>query len=270
MADTEGEILETEPLDGEVSDPIVEGDANADPDNEDGDWEVGFGDEAAPASESDTPLIKHLRDTIKDQAKRLREVQSAPPKIEIGERPTREGCEYDDDRYDEELLAWNARKAESERTQTAAQAEAEQAQKAWSDDLDRHQRQKQALKVPDIGAAEEIVTATLSNVQQAVIVKAAEDSAKVIYALSKHPAKLAELSKIADPIKLAAAVAKLEGTIRMGPRRKAPDPEEIARGGASVSTVKDEKLERLEAEADKTGNRTKLLEYKRQLRAKQK
>jgi hypothetical protein len=102
----------------------------------------------------------------------------------------------------------------------------------------------------------------LNDVQQAVIVKAADNPALVLYSLGKHPAKLAELSQITDPLKMAAAVARLEGGLKVMPKRKPPEPEEIASGTASVSHGKDKELERLEKEAERTGDRTKLIAYK--------
>ena len=118
--------------------------------------------------------------------------------------------------------------------------------------------------------AEEVALASLSQAQQVVIVKAASNSAMVVHALGKHPAKLAEISKITDPIKLAVAVSKLEGKLSVTKRGGPPEPERIARGGAPVAQGKDKELERLEKEADRTGDRTKLIAYRQKLKAQAK
>jgi hypothetical protein len=142
---------------------------------------------------------------------------------------------------------------------------ARQSQEQWQKELQAHADKRAALKFPDAAEAEETATAALTEVQQAVIVKVADNSAQVLYALGKHPARLAELSKITDPLKLAAAVARLEGTLKVMPKRKPPEPEQIASGNASVKHGSDKQLERLEKEAERTGDRTKLIAYRKQL-----
>jgi hypothetical protein len=90
-------------------------------------------------------------------------------------------------------------------------------------------------------------------------------------ALGKHPGKLAELAAIEDPIKFAAAVAKLEGTLKVQKRTRAPEPETIERGNASVRQGgADQQLEKLEKEAARTGDRSKVIAYKRDQREKAK
>ena len=98
--------------------------------------------------------------------------------------------------------------------------------------------------------------------------RAPKNSANVIYALGKVPAKAAELAKISDPIELAAELARLEGKLTMTKRNAPPPPEQIVRGSAPLSSQADKHLERLEAEAARTGDRTKVVQYKRQLKAK--
>jgi hypothetical protein len=106
-------------------------------------------------------------------------------------------------------------------------------------------------------------------VLQSCLVSYTEDSAKVVYALSKHPAQLAKLAQETDPIKFVIAVRDMEKRIKTEVTRKAPPPPEastIQRGSGSVSTTNSNKrLEQLEKDAARTGNRTPVIEYKRQL-----
>jgi hypothetical protein len=111
----------------------------------------------------------------------------------------------------------------------------------------------------------ETATLSLDMVQQAVIVKAAADPALFLYALGKSEAKRAELAKIQDPIKLAAAVARMEGAVKVT-TRKAPAPDRAQRGSAPMPGGADKELEKLEKEADRTGDRTKVIAYKRALK----
>lgn len=231
-------------------------------------FEVSFGDEAAPASESDTPLIKHLRNQLREKSRELEEARKSAPvqQIEVGEKPTLASCEYDEDRYEQQLEEWRERKAQAEAHQANAGKAQREAAEEWERDLQSYRDKRAALKFADVEEVEEVATTALDQVQQAVVVKVSENPALVLYALGKQPARLAELSQIKDPLKMAAAVAKLEGTLKVTPRRKAPEPEEIARGSASVTKGTDKTLERLEKEADRTGDRTKLIAYRRQLK----
>lgn len=280
MADIEDDTLElTEELEAGEADEQDQGEqaeseADGEEAPEDEDEVVSFDDEAAPASgEAETGLAKHLREEIRKRDKQiaeLRRIAPQPQAIEVGEKPTIGGCDYDEDAYEAALAQWMERKAKAEAQKTEAEQAARQAQDAWAEEVQGHIAKKAALKFKDVEEAEEAALASLSDIQQAVIVKAAANSAMVMYALGKHPAKLAEISKITDPIKLAVAVSKLEGKMTVKKRGGPPEPERIARGSAPVSAGTDKHLERLEKEADRTGDRTKLIAYRQKLKAQAK
>jgi hypothetical protein len=82
-------------------------------------------------------------------------------------------------------------------------------------------------------------------------------AAKFIYALGKHPAQLAALAAQSDPIRLIKDVANLEGQLKMA-KRKPPEIDTPERGSGKVSKESaDKTLAKLEAEAERTGNRSK-------------
>lgn len=236
---------------------------------------VTFGDEAAPASNEghDTGLVRKLRAEIRERDARLAAIAKPPEAqvIEVGEKPTLESCDYDESAFETALDAWKDRTRQADEARTQAQKDAQANQAAWAEEMADFGRKKAALKARDFEAAEEDVVAGLSLSQQAIVIKASDDAAKVIYALGKHPAKLATLAAIQDPIKFAVAVSKLEGTLKVSiSNRSAPPPEGTVRGSAPISRQADKHLERLEAEAERTGDRTKVVQYKRQVRAKAK
>jgi hypothetical protein len=110
-------------------------------------------------------------------------------------------------------------------------------------------------------------TSALDMVQQAVVVKAAADPALFLYALGKSEAKRAELAKIQDPIKLAAAVARMEGAVKVT-TRKAPAPDRPVSGTARMPGGADKEIERLEKKAAANGgDRSELIAYKAKLAA---
>ena len=115
--------------------------------------------------------------------------------------------------------------------------------------------------------AEAIAQEVFNVTQQGVILQGAENPALVIYALGKNPKKAAELAKNTDPVKFAFAVAKLEKELKVTNRRAAPAPERVIQGTGRVSGAVDSTLERLREEAARTGNMTKVIQYKAQKRA---
>lgn len=259
-----GETQPGETTPGAEDDQIEGGDA------EDEIIEVTFGDEAAPASEDerDPGLVKHLRSEIRKRDAELTTLRKVdvPQVIEVGEKPTLESCEWDETAFETALDTWKERKAEADKAQTEAQDTAKRNQEAWAAELEDFGRKKAALKVPDFDAAEEEVVAGLSQVQQAIVIRAADDSAKVILALGRHPDKLKTLAAIQDPIKFTAALVKLEGQLKVTTRRKAPEVESDVRGSAPLSAASDKELERLEKDAERTGDRSKVIAHKRKLK----
>lgn len=280
MADTPEveELLLDTPAQDEGEQPETEQEETEQSEEQPGDVgeaedEITFSDEAAPASgERETDLVKHLRAVAREQAKRIAALEkgSQPQTVEVGPKPTLESCEYDEPKFEAEYDAWKARKAEAEAQQTTAQQQARAAEEAWQADVQRFEARKSELRVPDAAESIETAIAGLSQVQQAVIVKAADNPALVLAALGKHPGKLAEIASITDPLKQAAAVVKLEGTLKVAPRRKAPEPEQIERGRAPIVKATDKQVERLEQRAQANGGDvTELLRISRQKRRAQ-
>jgi hypothetical protein len=145
----------------------------------------------------------------------------------------------------------------------------EEQQKQWQDRQQRYVKQKEAHSFKDFEEAEELVSNTFSVTQQGIIVQGAEDSALVVYALGKNPKKLEELAKESDPVNFAFKVAKLESQLKVKDKR-APSPEKRVKGAKAggLSGTEDQTLERLRKEAEKTGDYTKVAQYKRKKRNK--
>lgn len=243
---------------------------------------VSIGDEASPASneeETKAPewvreLRKNYRNVEKENnelRKKLEAVTGATQKpVELGKKPTLEDCDYDAERFERDLEAWHNRKLEAEQQERKKKDEAEAANCAWQATLEGYGKAKGELKVKDFDDAEDIVKDTLSVTQQGIILQGCKNPALVVYALGKNQKKAKELASITDPVKYAFAVANLENQLKVTNRKAAPPPEKTVRstGGAAVSGTVDSTLERLRAEADKTGDYSKVHAYKQQQRNK--
>lgn len=234
---------------------------------------VQIGDEEPEQQERAPEWVRELRRQHRELQKQNRELQAklqtaAPAQqVTLGPKPTLEAADYDTARYEQQLEAWYARKREVDAQERQARDAHEQHARAWQEKLDGYSRAKTELKAKDYDDAEAIVQQSLNTVQQGVILQGAENPALVVYALGRNPKKAKELGAIQDPVKFAFAVAKLEKDMKVT-NRKPPAPESTIRSGAPAS-ANDSTLERLRAEAERTGNYSKVVQYKQQLRRKQ-
>lgn len=253
---------------GDEADNADAGEESAgDDDNAEGEDEeiLTFGDELTDAKPDDSSLIKHLREELKKARKAAPPTPAAKP-IELGPKPTLADFDYDEDKYDEALDRWKSDKATVER-QTADSTEQQQREaEAWQGEIKRYKDDLGSLGYADAQSAEETVVAALTDVQQAILVKVADRPGRLLYALAKNPDRLAQLASVTDPLKFAGQIARQEGQLKVTKRRKAPEPEKIERGSGSTIRSTDKELEKLEKEADRTGDRTKLVAYKKKLK----
>lgn len=280
----ESVVLEDEPQDVEIdagennaaSDQLTEGDAEQHEDESD-EVVVSIGEEAPPAEEEQRApeWVRELRKANREKERRIRELearlqttaQTENKPVALGPKPKLEEFDYDADRFEQALDAWHDRKRQHDlQTEMVRQAELQQHQ-AWQAKLDSYSKAKAELRVRDYEDAEAIAQEVFNVTQQGVILQGAENPALVIYALGKNPKKAAELAKNTDPVKFAFAVAKLEKELKVTNRRAAPAPERVIQGTGRVSGAVDSTLERLREEAARTGNMTKVIQYKAQRRA---
>jgi hypothetical protein len=239
---------------------------------------VSIGEEAPASDEEENRApewVRELRKTNRDKDRRIRELEqrlttAAPANqaVVVGKKPTLEDYDYDADKFEAELTAWHERKRDADAKEVEKKRAEEAAQAAWQAKLDAYGKAKTELKVKDFQDAEELIKDTFSVTQQGVVLNGADNPALLIYALGKNPKKAKELASLSDPVKFAFAVAKLETQLKVQPKKAAPVPERQVRGSAPVAGTADQQLARLEAEADKTGDRSKVIAYRRQLRRK--
>lgn len=273
VEDEQQEELET--IEKEQSGDGEEGDEGEQSDADDG-VVVTIGEESPPQEEEPAPTwVRELRKKHQETTRRNRELEDevarlkAPAKTAaLGAKPTLADCDYDAEAFEAKLTAWHEQKRAADAEQAKREEAAENDRKAWQAKLENFTKLKGELKVKDYDEAEEVAKETFSVIQQGVILNGAENPAVLVYALGKSPKKAKELASISDPVKFAFAVAKLETQLKVSPRKAAPLPESTVRGSAPVSGSVDSHLLRLEAEADKTGDRSKLVAYKRQKKLK--
>jgi desulfoferrodoxin (superoxide reductase-like protein) len=238
---------------------------------------VSIGEEAPPPEEQThaPEWVRELRKTNRELQRQNRELQgklqstaqTETKPVVLGKKPSLEEHDYDADKFEVALADWFERKRQADEANAKQEAEVMNQQKAWQAKLDGYGKAKAELRVKDFEDAEAVAQELFNITQQGVVLQGADNPALVIYALGKNPKKAKELSDIKDPVKFAFAVAKLEKELKVTNRRAAPPPERIVSGTGRVSGAVDSTLERLREEAARTGNMTKVIQYKQQKRA---
>jgi hypothetical protein len=217
--------------------------------------------------------VKNLRKSYRELQREKRELEEklkmvlpAPEHnpVDPGKKPTLEACDYDSDKFENELSGWFERKRQSEEAEAKQRTRQQSEQDAWQKKLEGYNQSKTGLKVSDFTEAEETVLENLSVTQQGIILQGAQNPAVMVYALGKNPKKAKELAEITDPVQFAFAVAKLETQLSVT-RKQLPPPEKriVSNGNPGTSSVQ---LDRLRDEAARTGDFTKVIAFKKQLK----
>ena len=243
---------------------------------------VSIGEEAPPPEEQThaPEWVRELRKTNRELQRPNRELHgklqsNAPTEINpvaLGKKPSILQLSLSDgladaEKFEVALANWFDRKRHADDANARHEAEVMNQNRAWQAKLDGYGKARAELRVNDYDDAEAVAQEVFSVTQQGVVLQGADNPALVIYALGKNPKKAKELSDIKDPVKFAFAVAKLEKELKVTNRRAAPAPERIVSGTGRSSGAVDSTLERLREEAARTGNMTKVIQYRAQKRS---
>lgn len=266
---------QTDDAQGEMPEQSQDGEAQ---DSDEAEVVITLGDESPPSDEEAKQAapewVKQLRKDARELARKNRELEAklaesaAPKQVEAIQKPTLADCDFDEEVFVEKLTAWHKQQDEARAAERAKAEQEQRAQQEWQAKRQAYDAAKSSLKVAGFEDAEETVKASMSDLQRAIMLDAVESpdmQAKLTYALGNNPAELKRLSSIANPIKFAVAVASLEGKLKVTQPKKAPPAERTLAGRATAVGV-DAKLAQLEAEAERTGNRTEVAKYKKSLK----
>lgn len=244
--------------------------------------EISLGDESLTSEEEEEKApdwVRELRREYRETKKQNRELQKRLEEKEVaieqkptslGPKPKLEDFDYDSDRFDAALDTWYTTKNQVEAERQKAKAESERQQAEWQQKLKSYDEAKASLGVPDYQDSEDLAMETFDQTQQSLILEAMDNPALAIYALGKRPEKAKELASIKNPVKFVAAMAKLESQLKVSKVKTKPAPEKTISGSSKNTGGLDSTLERLEAEALKTGDYTKVYRYERDLERKRK
>jgi hypothetical protein len=250
------------------------GDAQDDDEESDEDEVViSIGEESPPQEEEvrAPAWVRELRKSNREKERKIRELEAKlnttvteTKPVALVSKPTLESCDYDSDEYEQKLAEWYEQKREYDAAEASVAAQRDAEAKAWQDKLDSYAKAKASLKVRDYDEAEATALDTFDVTQQGIVLQGSDNPALLIYAIGRNAKRAKELASINDPVKFAFAVAKLETQLKVTNRKAATAPERtINSGGGRLSGAIDSTLERLRAEALKTGDLSKVMAYKR-------
>ena len=233
------------------------------------------GEEPEPVENKPTPAwVREVRKKNRELAKRVRELEARESQysqksqeqteIVVGEKPKLADFNWDEDKHATALDAWFERKKKADLIAEEKKKIQEKQQEEWNARLQTYNQDKTKLGVNDYEDAEEIAKQVFSPLQQTALLQGSENPALLVYALGKNLKKAQELAKITDVIKFSFAAAKIEKELKVVNRKSVPEPERVINGSAKLSG-KDDRLDKLMAEADRTGDYTKVVQYRRSL-----
>ena len=193
------------------------------------------------------------------------ELKGAPKDEPLPPEPDIDDFDYDPVAFKAALREWDAMKAARENAERDRQEAARRQQ-------ERFERQQQALdaawgdlKVTGKDTARAKVEEAFDEPRRALLVKAARGNAALYIALGANPEKLRALQDLKDdPAEFLIEAALLAKEVKVEKRKPTTQPEQVHRGTAGGAGRSDSKLERLQEEARRTGDRTKLNNYQRE------
>jgi hypothetical protein len=217
--------------------------------------------------------LKAAREAAKESARKAREAEERAAAIEAQykpkepeiKRPTLEDCGFNEDVFAERMAAFVI--AEDKRKAAAAEEQNRQkaSTEAYQAKLAKYHEDRTKVGVDDDAQAR--VVAKLSPQQQAALMDASMDPAKVVAALAKTPKVLDELAGIKEIHRFAYKLAQVEGKITMTTKAP-PPPESKLRGGlAAADTVARVPLEKLREKAQDSGDWSSYFSEKRRREA---
>lgn len=242
-------------------------------DAEDGeDQEVVFGDEA-PKEEPESSTMRHMRKLNRETQKELREARKQLEELkkpvaikQLRAEPTLEDHLYDEPSYKADLKKFYQEELEFKNEQLNAEKKQQEVQQEFQGKIKAFNDSFTALSFKDKDDALQEVMANLDGNQQGVLLDAVDNPAMIVYALGKNPSKLADLSKEKNLVRLGSKLAKMETQLKVISRKPKTKPDTPIQGTGGLGGVMDKTHAKLQEEARRTKNYTKLFAYEKTIK----
>ena len=197
---------------------------------------------------------------------KVKELTPKEPEIKVPDKPTLESCDFDAEEYEKKYDEWHQTKLKADSFGQKAKARQEKQGKDWQTRVDGYVSAKKSFPKSDYVEAESIVSGILTPAQQTILVARSCNPTQLVYALSKSKNKLKELAELDDDLlAFSYEVAQLDHQMKT---KSQPKPETRVTTGRTPTLGNDASLNRLRSEAEKTGDYSKVLQYKKKQRSK--
>lgn len=231
--------------------------------------------------EGDSSTFRTVRKVLKNTQKELRaaqqelkqlkgkqqSIQEEEKAIELGKYPEAEdeGIEYDTEKLVNARIAWKERQKQIEVREAEKREKQQKEQEAWQEKLGNYRQRAAALNAPDYQEAEDEARSSLNEVTQSIIVDQSKEPEKIVYAIGKREDIRKQFQEAnGNPVQIGRLLERLEKSMSITPKRKAPPAEKKVTGGSSSSGSYEAMMERAEKKAAKTGDRTEIIRLKQQ------
>jgi hypothetical protein len=232
-------------------------------------------DEDAPQSKTFRELRTKLKQAQREKkeyerqlkAREKKEVEDQLPPL--GERPKLEDFDYDEDAHIAAVEEFLQKKRKHDELAEKAEKKQKEMTERYQSKLQTYEAKKSEIikDVPDFDDAEDAMLQAFDITKQGILVSVTRDPTVLVLALHQNPKQLEKLANIENPVEYTAELVRLEESLTVKGRTSKPQPERRPkRGSATSGGVSDTQLEALEREAERTGDRTKILAYKRDLK----
>lgn len=220
------------------------------------DYSLRIGDEEISLSEEDEQIdgqpapqwVKDLRKGFKEQQKENRELrrqleeqqskpqeQQASQQEAIPPKPSLDSCDWDEERYDRELTEWHEKKNRVEQQQQQSQRQQKEIQDRYDQRLKAHNERAAKFPAKDYLEVEAIARNELPQMQQSVLIHAADEGTELIaYALGKNEKLRQRVAAETDPIRAAFLLGQISKQVSLAPKPKSTSkPEPVVKGGGA-------------------------------------
>ncbi len=225
-----------------------------------------FGDDelASPVSQEDKDngLVKHLRNTIKEKDRALREAtkqQLQQPVIQqqITQPPrmpqlSDDGIDYDESIYSAKVNEWAESNAKYQSQKAEQERQQQSLQQTHQQKVASYQERVKSLKVANYQQAEQSVMEDVPEQIQAMIIHFAEKPEMVVLALGRNAELRQQMANATDPVAVGRLIGSIESKAKIMPKPKtnaAATPEVKGGNGAVLNN-----LDKLKEKARETGD----------------
>ncbi|HFU4527713.1 TPA: scaffolding protein [Yersinia enterocolitica] len=266
-------IPDDDDISNDNSDDQNNGGTSNDADDNDSEEEFYFGDDKldSPASEEDKDpaLVKHLRSTIKEKEKELKELrrQSPAPQQSVPSQAPRmpqlsdDGIDYDESVFQQKMQEWSTESAKFQSSQAEQQRYQQQLQQRHQQKLQQYQERSKALKVSNYQQAEKAVLDDVPEQIQGAIIHYSERPELVVLALGRNAELRKQMAEATDPVEIGRLIGTIESKAKTMPKAKSnAGTVPVVKGGNGAVL---NSIDKLREKAQETGDYSAVIAAKR-------